>query len=144
MADLVHEQQAPTPSEGDVWLLVLKDMEDRRQMGIEKYGVPVQPHNGRDPLIDAYQEALDLCVYLRQEIEKRLESTKVLRVRYRNHRGEESWREITVLGSRFGVASPWYMTPQMLLEVWDHGKGALRTLALSNCLEWAANERELF
>ena len=68
---LIDEQSAPKPSSGDVWLLVLKDMEERRQHGIEKYGVPVQPHNGRDPLVDAYQEALDLCVYLRQEIEQR-------------------------------------------------------------------------
>lgn len=71
MNDIIKEQQPPQPSEGDVWLLVLKDMEDRRQHGIEKYGKPVQPFNGRDPLIDAYQEALDLCVYLRQAIEER-------------------------------------------------------------------------
>lgn len=52
-------------------MLVLKDMEERRLHGIEKYGTPVQPHNGRDPLWDAYQEVLDLCVYLRQEIEEK-------------------------------------------------------------------------
>ena len=70
MADLVNEQQAPTPSDGDVWLLVLQDMEERRLHGIEKYGVPVQPYNGRDALIDSYQEVLDQCVYLRQAIEE--------------------------------------------------------------------------
>lgn len=68
---LIKEQQEPTPGEGDVWLLVLKDMEERRQHGIDKYGVPLQPFNGRDALIDSYQEALDLCVYLRQVIEER-------------------------------------------------------------------------
>lgn len=68
---LIDEQAPPGPSSGDVWLLVLKDMEGRRLHGIEKYGVPVQPRNGRDPLVDAYQEALDLCVYLRQAIEER-------------------------------------------------------------------------
>ena len=67
----VIEQRPPQPSDGDVWLLVLKDMDERRVHGIEKYGTPVQPFNGRDPLIDAYQEALDLCVYLRQAIEER-------------------------------------------------------------------------
>ncbi len=66
-----EEQQPPQPSTGDVWLLVLADMEERRKHGIEKYGVPVQPNNGRDALTDAYQEALDLCVYLRQAIEER-------------------------------------------------------------------------
>ncbi len=71
MSKLTEEQQAPLPSSGDVWLLVLKDMEERRQLGIRKYGVPVQPGNGRDALTDAYQEALDLCVYLRQVIAER-------------------------------------------------------------------------
>lgn len=70
-SNLTKEQAPPKLSSGDVWLLVLKDMEERRLHGIEKYGVPVQPHNGRDPLIDAYQEVLDLAVYLRQEIEQR-------------------------------------------------------------------------
>lgn len=69
--DHLREQKPPQPTTGDCWLLVLKDMEERRLHGIEKYGVPVQPYNGRDPLIDAYQEALDLCVYLRQAIEER-------------------------------------------------------------------------
>lgn len=69
--NLIAEQQPPKESSGDCWLLVMKDMEYRRQHGIAKYGVPVQPNNGRDPLIDAYQEVLDLAVYLRQEIEQR-------------------------------------------------------------------------
>jgi hypothetical protein len=68
---VTQQQSPPTSSSGDVWLLVLKDMEDRRAFGIKKYGTPVQPFNGRDPLVDAYQEALDLCVYLRQAIEER-------------------------------------------------------------------------
>ena len=71
MNELIKEQDQPKLSKGDVWLLVLKDMEDRRQFGINKYGTPVQPFNGRDSLVDAYQEALDLCVYLRQAIEER-------------------------------------------------------------------------
>ena len=36
-----------------------------------EHGTPLQAHNGRDPLVDAYQEALDLAVYLRQAIEER-------------------------------------------------------------------------
>lgn len=70
---LTDPQPAPlrTAVGEDVWLLVLKDMEERRRTGIEKYGVPVRADNGRDHLIDAYQEALDLCVYLRAEIERR-------------------------------------------------------------------------
>lgn len=39
-------------------------------MGLKKYGTVLQPNNGRDALVDAYQEALDLVVYLRQRIEE--------------------------------------------------------------------------
>jgi hypothetical protein len=46
--------------------LVTADLAERKQQGIEKYGTVLQGDNGRDPLIDAYQEALDLCQYLRQ------------------------------------------------------------------------------
>lgn len=45
--------------------LVMKDIEDRKALGLKRYGTLLQPHNGRDFLLDAYQEALDLCVYLR-------------------------------------------------------------------------------
>jgi hypothetical protein len=51
--------------------LVVKDLEDRAEMGCDKYGVYLEAGNGRDALMDAYQEALDLCMYLRQAIEER-------------------------------------------------------------------------
>lgn len=59
------------PSSGDIWRLVIADMEARRLVGIERYGTPLQARNGRDALMDGYQEALDLCAYLRQAIEER-------------------------------------------------------------------------
>jgi hypothetical protein len=51
--------------------LVIADMRQRKILGLERYGTPLQPHNGRDALVDAYQEALDLTMYLRQAIEER-------------------------------------------------------------------------
>lgn len=51
-----------------VWDLVIEDMRERDKSGVRKYGFHLQPYNGRRVLIDAYQEALDLCVYLRQAI----------------------------------------------------------------------------
>jgi hypothetical protein len=71
-ADLVEHQ--PEPQHNDrpaVWDIVINDMVERGIMGVKKYGTPLQPFNGRDALIDAYQEALDLCVYLRQAIFER-------------------------------------------------------------------------
>lgn len=54
-----------------VWDLVFSDMRERDEMGARKHGVRLQPHNGRDVLVDAYQEALDLVAYLRQAIYER-------------------------------------------------------------------------
>lgn len=45
--------------------LVVKDIEARMTVGLARYGTLLQPHNGRDMLRDAYDEALDLVVYLR-------------------------------------------------------------------------------
>ena len=42
------------------------DMDVRDQFGRSKYDTPLQPFNGRDAIKDAYQEALDLAVYLKQ------------------------------------------------------------------------------
>ena len=62
----------PEPNDGPaIWDLVIADMKERDRIGTEKYGTPLQAHNGRDALVDAYQEALDLVVYLRQAIAER-------------------------------------------------------------------------
>jgi hypothetical protein len=51
--------------------MVIADITERRQVGIARYGTPLQAHNGRDALRDAYEEALDLACYLRQMIAER-------------------------------------------------------------------------
>lgn len=66
------EQPAPRETIGrPVWELVIEDMRARDAVGRRRYGVPLQANNGRDALRDAYEEALDLAVYLRQAIEER-------------------------------------------------------------------------
>lgn len=45
---------------------VIADIEARKEIGLKRYGTLLQAFNGRDALLDAYQEALDLCQYLRQ------------------------------------------------------------------------------
>lgn len=49
----------------DIQSQVIADIEKRRQVGIQRYGTALQPHNGRDMLLDAYEEAMDLCIYLK-------------------------------------------------------------------------------
>lgn len=46
--------------------LVIADIERRKEVGRRRYGTVLQPFNGRDSLRDAYEEAIDLAVYLRQ------------------------------------------------------------------------------
>lgn len=69
---MIEDQQPPVPNESrPIWELVVEDMQERDQVGRQRYGTPLQAGNGRDALVDAYQEALDLVVYLRQAIEER-------------------------------------------------------------------------
>ena len=67
----VVDQPPPQDGEGDMWMEVIEDMHQRRSTGIMRYGTPLQAYNGRDPLVDAYQEALDLVVYLKQALIER-------------------------------------------------------------------------
>lgn len=69
--DAAQEQQIPHGSGTPIVELVKADLERRAQYGERRYGERLKAHNGRDALLDAYQEALDLAVYLRQAIEER-------------------------------------------------------------------------
>lgn len=71
---MAYNEKQPKPSLSKnpyVWDLVTADIEERDKIGALKYGTRLQAHNGRDVLRDAYQEALDLVVYLRQALYER-------------------------------------------------------------------------
>ena len=71
----------PPPKKNDskpIWEMVIEDMKERDQVGEARYGTKLQKFNGRNSAVDAYQEGLDLVVYLRQLIEERKEMVKVL------------------------------------------------------------------
>lgn len=61
----------PEPGTVDIADLVMSDIEARVEAGHKRYGTKLQAHNGRDALMDAYQEAIDLVMYLRQVIKER-------------------------------------------------------------------------
>lgn len=67
----IIEQSIPRGTGADIIDLVIHDLNSRGDVGVSRYGERLRAFNGRDPLIDAYQEALDLCIYLRQVIEER-------------------------------------------------------------------------
>lgn len=70
--EIINAQQ-PNPVHNNhpaTWELVIEDMKQRNEIGKKRYNTELQPFNGRNSLVDAYQEALDLCVYLRNAIEE--------------------------------------------------------------------------
>ena len=68
----IEDQPPPIPNdEPAVWALVIRDMQDRDHVGRQRYGTPLQAGNGRDALINLYQELLDAVVYCRQMIRER-------------------------------------------------------------------------
>lgn len=72
MATITDDQPPPQLNTSTpIWELVIADMRERDHVGRQRYGTLLQAHNGRDALRDAYEEALDLAVYLRQAIEER-------------------------------------------------------------------------
>ena len=70
-AAVAHQPAPKRNAHPAVWPLVVADMQQRDQVGREQYGTPLQPHNGRDALVDLYQELLDSVVYCRQLIYER-------------------------------------------------------------------------
>lgn len=71
MSDAATPQPAPGGDGKTVLDYVLVDLITRAQFGRDKYGTFLKTDNGRDALWDAYQEALDLAMYLRQAILER-------------------------------------------------------------------------
>lgn len=71
---MVEVRGQPAPVRNDqpaIQELVRDDLAERMQHGIRTYGTPLQAHNGRDGLQDAYEEVLDLACYLRQVLAER-------------------------------------------------------------------------
>jgi len=69
MHDLVAQALTSMWSVGDATIAaIISDLKDRKALGIKRYGQPLQAHNGRNPLLDAYEETLDQCAYLRQAL----------------------------------------------------------------------------
>lgn len=66
------DQPLPVKTDGPaIQDLVIADIEKRKALGLKRYGTLLKAGNGRDALQDAYEEALDLVMYLKQEIEER-------------------------------------------------------------------------
>ena len=66
------DQVPPTPNNKPaIQDLVMQDMLARKLLGQQRYGTPLQAHNGRDMMQDLYEELLDACNYIRGIIYER-------------------------------------------------------------------------
>jgi hypothetical protein len=77
-------EREPMPVRGkegqiEVFPLVHQDLEAREKYGRGEYGGPLLTNDGRASLWDAYQEALDLPVYLRKAIIEKHETDKMIK-----------------------------------------------------------------
>lgn len=89
--DYTGQQAAPAEAPGDMWAQIIaraeqhgvrpsliERMRQRRQQGIENYGRPLAPHNGRDAVRDVMEESLDRLAFLEQLAEERPELQPVV------------------------------------------------------------------
>ena len=66
------DQPLPKATDGPIMHeLVIEDLRKRLELGISRYGQPLQALNGRNSAQDAYDEILDLSVYARQWLVER-------------------------------------------------------------------------
>ena len=59
------------PERNAIFPLVHADLRARDEKGRKTYGQELLSHDGRDTLLDAYEECLDLAVYLRKAMYER-------------------------------------------------------------------------
>jgi hypothetical protein len=68
--DAIPKDLRDAGCDAELCAAIVADMETRDRIGRERYGTPLAPFNGRDHLVDAYQELLDAAVYLRNWLEE--------------------------------------------------------------------------
>lgn len=84
------DQPLPTPNgHPSIQDALIERIEARKQVGIERYGTTLQPFNGRNAILDAFEESLDLTTYL-------------LQVLYENKTIAARLREVAVVIERAG------------------------------------------
>ena len=69
MSEIGSKQNPPPNNIGEeIVPMVIADLEGRKALGEKKYKEVLRVENGRDALLDLYQELLDAVIYIRQRI----------------------------------------------------------------------------
>lgn len=78
MKEHQHQYRLHVINSESIHDLVGRDLEERKRLGLRTYGRYLTTDSPEDMLTMAYEEALDLCCYLRTEIEKQKHGEQAL------------------------------------------------------------------
>jgi hypothetical protein len=70
-ADSTQPKPETTVTSQSVTEAVMLDLHERREYGRRKYGTELMTNNGRDALLEIYQELLDATMYTKQLLMER-------------------------------------------------------------------------
>lgn len=100
-------QPDPKPGKEVVGIHVIKDMEERMELGFQRYKTYLQTHNGRDALQDLYEELIDATMYVKQCI-------------LENENGHMNANEYQNLAARTLIEKPdFQISDENLMIVWN-------------------------
>jgi len=66
MSYAATSEPSPLPGQSTVADKVIDDINERVQLGLNKYGTKLMTFNGRNALVDLYQELIDATMYIKQ------------------------------------------------------------------------------
>lgn len=88
---------------------VIADIEERKKVGIQRYGTVLQPFNDRNPMQDLYEELLDGAMYAKQNMIERETIAEFTRSVYEASGDPQRVREIVDgLRRQFGLTDITY------------------------------------
>lgn len=105
----------------DIADLVIEDIKKRKEFGKKKYGVPLRANNGRNALQDAYEEAQDMMLYLKQRLVE-------------EERSEQLWKDEDTIELEYNLAL------QVTKEVLKHYKKKSNNTLLVSFEGWIEKE----
>lgn len=109
------EYQPKPKGDGQIVLgHVIADLNERALAGFKKYGTYLRTYNGRDAMWDAYQECLDMAMYIRQAILEVEEAQRGLQAlaefpvgtKVMVHLGEEDRKATIASSAEYQLAHP--------------------------------------
>lgn len=111
---------------------LVQDMAKRHQVGIARYGVPLTSGNGRNSLVDAYQELLDFVVYARTWLDERgivvVKPGVVIRPSDGVELGPDGLSAVVVDEARFLAAQPPNIVESMMINMFCAATSAVLDL----------------